>query len=276
MVSDLYTAQMEELASHGYVVAALTHSYDGFLSLFPDGSSIAYDSKRWPAIPSFEGVANLNQLEWHTDDMLVVLNQLAQVSDLPIAGHLDLSRVGAFGHSFGGVAAAHACQKDKRILACLNEDGAMAMKPFYLDARGWGMDQSFLFLERPPNRAPLTDADLAQMKVTRERAAEIIARLNADRDRVLGSTGKGSYRVILRSDLTTHMSFSDLPALSAANGEELTQRTHVMRIIQSYVLAFFDRFVRGTDVTIPGATPNSQRDPVIENIEQFASAKRPE
>ena len=40
------------------------------------------------------------------------------------------------------------------------------MKPYYLDVRGWGMDQAFMFIERPPNREPPTDADLAEMKVT--------------------------------------------------------------------------------------------------------------
>jgi predicted dienelactone hydrolase len=34
MIRELYTAQMEELASHGYVVAAMNHSYDSFLTLF--------------------------------------------------------------------------------------------------------------------------------------------------------------------------------------------------------------------------------------------------
>jgi hypothetical protein len=48
---------------------------------------------------------------------------------LPFAGHLDFSRVGAFGHSFGGMAAAHACQIDRRIKACLNQDGLAAMQP---------------------------------------------------------------------------------------------------------------------------------------------------
>ena len=162
MIKELYSSQMEDLASHGYVVAAMTHSYDGFLSLFPDGSYIAYDARRCPQIPSFEGEANLNQLEWHTNDILAVLNQLSDLNDasssrLPFAGRMDLTRVGAFGHSFGVVAAAHACQKDKRIKACLNQDGAMGMKPFYLDAQGWGMDQAFMFIERPPNREPLTE-----------------------------------------------------------------------------------------------------------------------
>ncbi|HVW07994.1 MAG TPA: hypothetical protein VHC90_05400 [Bryobacteraceae bacterium] len=278
MIRELYTAQMEELASHGYIVAAMTHSYDGFLSIFPDGSSIAYDSRRWPAIPSFEGVADLNQLEWHTDDILVVLNELTRLNAAPqaaapFAGHLDLARVGAFGHSFGGVAAAHACQRDNRIRACLNEDGSVAMKPFYLDARGWGMDQPFLLLERPPNTAPLTDADLAQMHVTLERAKEVVARLNEDRDRALRSTGTGSYRVLLRRDDTTHMDFSDLRVLSAKDDEELEQRMHVLAAIRSYTLAFFDRYLRGAEAPL---LDSAKTDPLIQAVMKFAPGKRPE
>jgi len=88
----------------------------------------------------------------------------------------------------------------------------MGMKPFYLDVQDWGMNQAFMLIERPPNREPLTDCDLSAMKITRARAMELIARLNADRDRALRSTGKGSYRVVLRRSVTTHMDFSDLQA----------------------------------------------------------------
>ncbi|MCP3144937.1 alpha/beta hydrolase [Pyxidicoccus xibeiensis] len=38
-------------------------------------------------------------------------------------GRLDLDRVGAFGHSFGGSAAAEACRTDARVKAGLNMDG---------------------------------------------------------------------------------------------------------------------------------------------------------
>jgi hypothetical protein len=277
MIRELYTFQMEDLASHGYVVAALTHSYDGFLTVFPDGSYIAYDSRRWPKIPSFEGEANLNQLEWHTDDILVVLNQLSRLngapsSQLPFAGRLDLTRVGAFGHSFGGIAVAHACQRDQRIMACLNQDGAMGMKPFYLDVQGWGMNQAFMLIERPPNREPLTDADLAAMKVTRARAMEIVGRLNADRDRALRSTGMGSYRVLLRRSVTTHTDFSDLQVLSARDTAERNQRMPVLMFVRSYTLAFFDKHVR--DIKAP-LLDRSAPDQLLESIERFGPAKRP-
>jgi hypothetical protein len=93
-------AQLEELASHGYCIAAINHIYDGFVTIFPDGSHVAYISKRWPGVPSFEGEANLNQLEWHTDDILAVLDALANTaSTLPFVGKMDFVHVGAFGHS---------------------------------------------------------------------------------------------------------------------------------------------------------------------------------
>jgi hypothetical protein len=140
MIRGLYTAQLEYLASHGYVVAAITHTYDGFITIFPDGSSVVYDSKRWPSQPSVEGEANLNQLEWHAEDMLVVLNELSRApSSAPFAGRLDVAQVGAFGHSFGGIVAARTCQKDERIKACLNEDGALqCSRTFWTrGARAW-------------------------------------------------------------------------------------------------------------------------------------------
>ena len=246
MISELYTSQLEDLASHGYVVAAITHSYDGFLTVFPDGSHVAYDSKRWPQQPSLEGEANLNQLEWHADDIRVVLGELSRApSTLPFSGRLDLAHVGAFGHSFGGIAAAHACQKDQRIRACLNQDGAVAMQPYFPDARGWGMDQPFMLIERAPRMEPPSDQELAQMKLTRERVNEIRKRLDANRDRVLRATGKGAYRVVLQRSVTTHMDFTDLQVLGAPTSDERETRERIMAVVRDYTRAFFDRYLKG-------------------------------
>lgn len=275
MIRELYTSQMEELASHGYIVAAVTHSYDGFLSIFPDGTSLKYDERRWPRIPSVEGEANLNQLEWHTADVLAVLDHLRSLNGVssrqsPLAGHMDLSRIGVFGHSFGGIVAAHACQRDQRIKACLNQDGAMGMKPFYLDVHGWGMNQAFMLIERPPNREPLTDNDLAAMKLTRERALELIERLNSPRDRALRATGRGSYRVLLRRSVTTHMDFSDLTLLSAQDSIQRKQRMRVLAVVTAYTRAFFDRHVRDRKAPL---LDHSHQDDVVESVERFHPAK---
>ena len=99
--------------------------------------------------------ANPDRLRWWADDIRFVLNELTREnrigsSRLPFAGRLDLARVGAFGHSAGGQAAAHACQIDRRLRACLNQDGLSGFAPYYLDTRGWGMDQAFMLIERAP------------------------------------------------------------------------------------------------------------------------------
>jgi pimeloyl-ACP methyl ester carboxylesterase len=275
MVRELYAAQLEDLASHGYVVAAISHTYDAFAVVFPGGTDILYSSKRWPATPSFEGEANFNQLEWHADDISFVLNQLSRLNvastdSLPFAGHLDLERVGAFGHSFGGIAAAHACQGDQRIKACLNQDGENGMKPFYLDARGRGMDQPFMFIERAPRTSPPTDEELVQMKITQARLNEILSGLRAYKDRALRSTGT-TFHVILRQDTTTHMDFSDLPILSASNVTDAHTRTQIMAVVRAYTRAFFDRYLMKAKTPLLDDKPTNQ---FVDAVEKFGPAKQ--
>ena len=249
MVKEQYSAQLEDLASQGYIVVAITHTYDGIVSVFPDGRTVVHDSKRWPTIPSFEGENNLNQLEWHARDIRFVIDELVRMSreraSPSFAQHLDLTRIGAFGHSFGGIAAAHACQLDPRIRACANQDGAEARKPFRLDARGWGMDQPFMYITRDPERIPVPDEALAEMKITRQQFERLDATLNAARDAAFDRTGGGSYLFRLQSAGTSHMDFSDLPLLGAPDSSDAEKRAAVLAVIRSYTLAFFDQTLRG-------------------------------
>jgi hypothetical protein len=276
MVREVYSAQIEDLVSHGYVVAAITHTYDGIAAVFPDGHVVTYDSKRWPQIPSVAGELNLNQLEWHARDITFVLDELARAnrapsSPLPFAGHLQFSRIGAFGHSLGGISAAHACQIDRRIKACLNQDGAAAMKPFYLDARGWGMDQPFMLMERAPRTVPPGDQELAAMKLTRPQADELISRLRHDKEATLRSTAQGSYRVVLDSGPTTHGDFTDLPFLGASTASEADTRARILGVVRSWTRAFFDETLRGQKQPM---FANRSRREFIETVQRFPPAKR--
>ena len=276
MVREVYSAQIEDLVSHGYVVAAITHTYDGIVAVFPDGHAVTHDGKRWPQIPSVAGELNLNQLEWHARDITFVLDELARAnratsSPLPFAGHLEPSRIGAFGHSLGGMAAAHACQRDRRIKACLNQDGAAAMKPFYLDARGWGMDQPFMLIERAPRTTPPSDQELAAMTLTRPQADELISRLRHDKDATLRSTAQGSYRVVLESAPTTHGDFTDLPFLGASTASEAGTRARILAVVRSWTRAFFDETLRGRKQPM---LANTSRGEFIETVQRFPPAKR--
>ena len=282
---ETYTAQLEDLASHGYVVAAITHTYDAVLAVFPDGRHVVLAPRRWPpsTVSSIERLppseeANPDRLRWWADDIRFVLNELSREnriggsSRLPFAGRLDLTRVGAFGHSAGGQAAAHACQIDSRLRACLNQDGLNGYAPYYLDAHGWGMDQAFMLITRAPRTDPPTDAELGAMKLTRTQAGELVERLRARQEATLRNTGGGSYRVVIESKATTHADFGDLPLLQSRDHAEAETRARVLGVVRSYTRAFFDKYLIGTKVPLlDGKTAGE----FVEGVQRFEPAKRP-
>lgn len=274
MVREVYAAQLEDLASHGFVVAAVTHPYDGIVTVYPDGHSITYDAKRWPQIPSFEGEWNLNQLKWHARDIRFVLDELERVnrgpaSAVPFAGHLDLQRVGAFGHSFGGVAAAKTCQTDRRFMACLNQDGLAGRRPFDVDGGSWASTQRFMMIQQAGITGPPPDEELARMKVTREQAEALVAQLDREHDAALKLPG-GAYEVVLDRTKMTHMDFTDLPLLGASTAEDAEARARVIATVRSVTLAFFEWSLRGKPPAVLQRTP---ADVPIERIRRFGAAR---
>lgn len=129
-----YTAIIEDLVSHGYVVAAVEHTYDGDTVVFPNGQVITQsgwdqDAKRTPEEQAaFHGARHTVGAE---DDSFV-LSQLEKLGAGTLAGgpkqfvsRLDTARAGALGHSLGGKIAATACHDDKRFKLCLNLDGRL-------------------------------------------------------------------------------------------------------------------------------------------------------
>ena len=112
-----YTSLLEDIASHGYIVAAIWHPYstglvefdDGRIAIINQAGSDISDANR----PAMGAV-------W-TGDALFSLNSLRALNqDDPIlAGHIDFEHVGAFGHSFGGATAAELAHDDARVDAAI-------------------------------------------------------------------------------------------------------------------------------------------------------------
>ncbi|GAB5426435.1 MAG: hypothetical protein Crog4KO_35820 [Crocinitomicaceae bacterium] len=127
-----HTGQLEELASHGYIVIGISHSYSTPSVMLSDGQTLNMSDadvvNDTVATLSSEDLENATQTIlapiW-VDDMLFVLNQLDRLNtnDSLLENHLDLTRIGAFGHSFGGATALSASYLDDRILAVVNMDG---------------------------------------------------------------------------------------------------------------------------------------------------------
>jgi predicted dienelactone hydrolase len=279
MLSRLYTAQLEDFASHGYVVASVTHTYDVALTIFPDGRRIPYTRAQFiaPGTPEEQSIAYANtRMEWSAADIRFVLDELQRQDRMgrspsrPFAEHLDFGRVGAFGHSAGGRAAARACQLDARIRACLNQDGVAAMQPFYLSNGGWGMDQPFLlFLRRPAGAMSPSDEELDRMGLTRAALEKMIAERTARQQEVLQNTGGGSYLVLLDFNRTTHISFSDLPVLGAHGRNEAAR---VLETVRNYTRAFFEKTLSGKRDSL---LDKQNSDDVIAQIVRFPPAARP-
>jgi predicted dienelactone hydrolase len=286
---ETYSAQLEDLASHGYVVAAISHTYESVLTMFPDGRHVPLASGRWPepTTSEIEGLppdqeANPARLRWWADDIRFVLDELTRANQgragaprLPFAGRLDLQRVGAFGHSAGGQAAATACQLERRLRACLNQDGLSAMAPYYLDANGWGMDQAFMLIVRSPPREELKDEELAAMKMTRAQVHAILARLDARQQAALINTGRGGYRVLIEAAPTTHGDFTDLPMLQSTTAAEMETRARMLGTVRLVTRAFFDKTLKGSEAPLAALVDGRVKAPFVERVQRFEPARRP-
>ena len=250
MIPQVYTTQIEDLVSHGYIVVALSHPYDAWLVYFTDGREIPFETKKRSAAGSTEEqhIAYENQrIEWWAEDIRFALGQLTIINrtknpKIPFARHLDLTKVGAMGHSAGGRAAARACQLDTRIKSCADQDGVAMMQPFYVKADGIGLKQPFLLFERVRGVVP-SEADAASLGMTLSELNELVNRLRENKKTALASTG-GSYHVLLHFDSSSHMSFSDLPLLQAKNDVEATAACRILQVTCRYTREFFDKTLR--------------------------------
>jgi dienelactone hydrolase len=266
----LYTAITEDLASHGYVVAAVDHPYEAIFTVFPDGRVASYSEERQPDpnSPSFQESFR-ERVNNRAADIVFVLTQLTGINarkDSRFSGRLDLTHVGAFGHSIGGTAAAQACEVDERLRACANLDGRAAAGPFYPNSKGNGPEQPFMYLAKPLRE--LSDEELAKEKMTREQFEQgRVVTVNRE-NKLMQSVRSGSYRIIIKG--ATHESFSDeLLLLSNASREAQAENQRRTQIVRDYVLAFFDKYLETNKGTLLDST--SQRYPEV-TIERFGPA----
>jgi predicted dienelactone hydrolase len=109
----------EDLASHGFVVVALNHPCDVGAVALAAGAVAVLPA---PARPGRERTAA--RVAERVADLRFALDRLAEVhaADSPLAGRLDLGRVGALGYSLGGIAA-QARAASAHLAACANLDG---------------------------------------------------------------------------------------------------------------------------------------------------------
>jgi dienelactone hydrolase len=123
--------QIENLVSNGYVVIAPDHTYSAVATVFEDGELVPY----WPAaLPVEEDVdpelyheASALLVETHANDLVGIIDALEEGDSGPfgqVAGSIDMTRIGMYGHGVGGGAAVSVCLTDERC------DGVLGMDPW--------------------------------------------------------------------------------------------------------------------------------------------------
>lgn len=223
------TSMAQELASHGYIVAAIDHTYGNALSVFPDGRVILYDPCRLFTNCSANYVEARPLVQQWAGDIAFLLDTMSKWDETTsgiFAGQLDLEHVGVFGHSTGGGAAVQFCMDDPRCDAGLG-----------LDA--WVLPVTERVLETPPTQ-PFMFISTPRW-LGEENQAYGRSLLNA-----LPADG---YELTLAD--TSHYDFSDLVLLSPLS-QQLglsggINSQYSLSIQSKYVLAFFDKYVRMQD-----------------------------
>jgi len=242
--------QMEELASHGYVIFSIGHAYESSLVFDEQGRVIPISEAQKDAFYQEDQETNeayrkifavsgdeqiQNARDWMaaiplaqqsiqiwTEDTQFVLTQIEQMNSgqvvSPFAGHLDISRIGLFGQSFGGSTAFQVCAVDSRCKAAINMDGMQ-----------WGN------LLDNPLHAPF-------MMMSGEDSIGM-------NDWALSTAQENGYNVYVRN--AWHINFTDFNLVSplfkfplwGAMGSIDTRQME--QIMNAYTLAFFDQTLNG-------------------------------
>ncbi|MEU6155015.1 dienelactone hydrolase family protein [Actinosynnema sp. NPDC047251] len=224
------TAWAEEVAGHGYVVAAVDHLYDSAAVVLTDGRTITAQT----ASTGDQDEDHRLAADWtaiRAADLGFVLTRLEGLDrgeDAgPLTGRLDTGRVAATGHSMGGAAALQAARQDRRVDAVIDLDG------YPHGPTAPSLDQPTLALTQAIT--PATDQRYLP------RLTEVLE---------LGTAT--NYRLTVPG--AAHLTFMDgalyLPPVSSIVGS--LGRTASPRVVATTTLAFLDTVLREESVDLAG------------------------
>ncbi|MFE7362522.1 alpha/beta hydrolase family protein [[Kitasatospora] papulosa] len=236
----LGTSTVIDLASRGYVVVTMDHTYETAAVEFPGG--------RVELHKPMSGTEDLKKvMDTRVSDTRFVLDQLALLHQghnpdaeerrLPkhLGKTLNLERLGMFGHSGGGATAAQSMHEDRRIDAGINLDGTLQFNDEdFLPVARQGLDRPFMLMGKT-NQTHLTKPSWQALWNH--------------------STG---WKRDLSLDRGSHFSYTDaqsfVPALDARLDIPAPLREQYIGTVdqhrstaaqRAYITAFFDQHLRG-------------------------------
>lgn len=234
------SGQALQLASHGYVVVGVQHTYGAVVTVFEDGTVAPNNPSALPReAPDeiYDPAADKLADQW-AGDLDFTLDFMTQINDEPgslFFRTLDISRTGVYGHSTGGGAAIQYCGTDSRCKALLGMDPFM--RPVSTEVLESGISQPAFFIFSQVWADDVDSLNNRLFKPFFEKSTEALGAIYIEG--------------------TAHYDFSDLPLLSPLapqlqlkgpiNGER------VIAIVDDYLLSFFEVTLKGASSDLFGA-----------------------
>ena len=253
----MLSAIAEELASHGFVVVGVNHTFETTVTAFADGRVAAMNPAATGGALGLQAGSHAeifrqraSVCEYKAADLASVADQLENLNTDPaerFTGRLDLARLGAFGHSFGGNAALELCRTDERCRAAANLDGAL-----WSDVGQVGLDRPALQVLAEHGEFDRTAEDAVKAG-----AAPNVEWFEAEKAITFGGWRNVQQRAqpgyTVQVSGASHISFMDLPFLPVTDAsivkpalDAIKIEPHRMwRVTCDLLLAFFARHLNG-------------------------------
>ena len=238
-----------ELASHGYVVCSIDHTYQSLFTTNPDGSLTWIDMGYMKEVSAQDAHTKKEQsfeffqkwMEIRTADINFVIDTILSESGNNPAAQVyklvDRTKIGVMGHSLGGSAALAIGRMRNDVKAVI----ALEL-PFLADIVGV-KDNQFVFLDTVypiPVLNIYSDASWGHLSEWAQ---------YAENYRLLSDTEANAFNVYISA--AGHLDLTDLaltsPILTRILNQQSSSRdsSETLKIINRVSLAFFDRFLKG-------------------------------
>jgi dienelactone hydrolase len=237
MAAQLYSSLIQEMASHGYVVVAINHTDACWPVMFPDGSSPIilpelaniFSNKERSCMQTFD----MTQETWIKDVGFV----LSWLRNQPLTQSLDLSRMGIFGHSFGGSAAIEAARQHEAFRAVVNLDG-------FLFGSNW--DKPFktpsLFVAAEKQ---LTHEGALNAGLTIEQCDSLLARCSK---KVFDNLHDNAFYVMVKN--ADHATFVDSRLIKRPLSKKEVDPLGGIKVTRALLVDFFDHYLKNKNLTL--------------------------
>jgi dienelactone hydrolase len=238
----------EDLASNGYVVCSIDHSSHAFFAKHEDGSITLVDSTFLNDAVNVTNEAYDEQtiyekthawLALRKDDMNFVLDTVlfGEKDKIPeeVRSLINTEKIGLFGHSLGGAAAAQLGRERKDADAVIVIDGTMI-------GEETGFENGHAVLNPEPYPVPL-------MNLYNESHYEDAKQLGTAYNNLSASAhAVKAYDVVIRG--SGHLNFTDLPLFSPVLAKMLGTGTvdsrYCIETMNRVVLQFFDNTLKNS------------------------------